>query len=252
MNRGFLYGPFCPIYGFGAISILLILKEFPQTITAIFLGGMVVTSTLEYLTSWVMELLFDAKWWDYSKQKWNLHGRICLLNSVLFGILCIVLTFDLHPLVSSWITPFSVDFKTGFAAALLIYFSADFGVTLYHVLGINLRLDRLEKIRLEIEARYTDFDAKLTFNDFSERLRELDLRDELVERFQTMLKKNDFYERRLLDAFPNLRNKRHPEYLSVIKRRIQEARAEFRQELQERKAERETAQETAQKKKDNL
>ncbi len=237
VNRGFLYGPFCPIYGFGALSIIFALKGFPQTATAIFFGGMVVTSALEYVTSWAMEQLFDAKWWDYSKQKWNLHGRICLLNSTLFGILCVVLMFDLHPLVSSWLSPFNVDFKAGFAAALLLYFAADFGVTLYHVLGINLRLDRLEKIRFEIEEKYTQLDKKLDFAAFSERLRELDLKDELTERFQNMLKKNEFYERRLFDAFPNLRNRRHPEYLAVIQRRIQEAREEFRQEMRARKLE---------------
>ncbi len=245
VNRGFLYGPFCPIYGFGALSIIFALGALPQTVSAIFFGGMVVTSALEYATSWAMEQLFDAKWWDYSKQKWNLHGRICLLNSTLFGILCVILTFDMHPVISSWLVPFNVDFKAGFAAALLLYFAADFGATLYHVLGINLRLDRLEKIRAEIEARYTELDAKLDFAEFAERLREIDLRDErdeLVERFQAMLKNNDFYERRLLDAFPNLRNRRHPEYLAVIQRRMKEARAELRQELQARKAAREAGQ----------
>lgn len=249
VNRGFLYGPFCPIYGFGALSIIFSLHNLPQTATAIFLGGMVVTSALEYVTSWAMELLFDAKWWDYSKQKWNLNGRICLLNSTLFGILCVILMFDLHPVVSSWLAPFNVDFKAGFAAALTIYFAADFGVTLYHVLGINLRLDRLEAIRHEIEAKYTELDVKLTFSDFAERLREIDLRDErdeLVERFQSMLKQTDFYERRLFDAYPNLRNKRHPEYLAVIQRRMKEARAE----LQERRAEFRENQENRQNKKD--
>ncbi len=232
VNRGFLYGPFCPIYGFGALSIIFSLYGLPQTATAIFFGGMVVTSALEYVTSWAMELLFDAKWWDYSKQKWNLHGRICLLNSTLFGILCVILMFDLHPLISGWLEPFSVDFKAGFAAALLLYFAADFSVTLYHVLGINLRLDRLEKIRAEIEAKYTELDVKLSVSEFAERLREIDLwdeRDELVERFQSMLKKNDFYERRLLDAFPTLRNKHHPEYLAVIQRHMQDTRNELRE-----------------------
>lgn len=232
VNRGFLYGPFCPIYGFGALSIIYALQGLPQRATVIFLGGMVVTSALEYVTSWAMELLFDAKWWDYSNQKWNINGRVCLLNSTLFGFLCVVLMFDLHPFVSSWLAPFNADFKAGFVAALLVYFAADFGVTLYHVLGINLRLDRLESLRHEIEEKYANvqLDAKLGFAEFAENLRALDLGDELAERFQNMLKKNDFYERRLLSAFPDLRNKRHPEYLSVINRRIQEMRTEFQQE----------------------
>lgn len=227
VNRGFLYGPFCPIYGFGALSIIYGLQQMPQTVTAIFFGGMVLTSALEYATSWVMEMVFHSKWWDYSKQKWNLHGRICLLNSTLFGILCVVLMFDLHPTVSKWLAPFNADFKAGFVAALLLYFAVDFGATLYHVLDINIRLDKLERIRHELEARYVQLDEKLDFADFSERLRELDLKDELVERFQNMLQKNDFVERRLFSAFPDLHNKRHPKYIQVINRRVQEFRAEL-------------------------
>ncbi len=240
VNRGFLYGPFCPIYGFGAVLIIYTLQALPQTVTIIFIGGMILTSALEYLTSWVMELVFDAKWWDYSNQKWNLHGRICLLNSTLFGILCIIVMFDLHPVVSGWITPLHLYFKAGFMTAVSLYFAADLCATLYHVLGINLRMDKLEALRAEIENKYQEldviFDAKLNFAEFSERLRELDLSDELAEAFQNMLKKNDFYERRLLEAFPTLRNKRHPEYLAVIQNRIQEARAELKEELRERKA----------------
>ncbi len=238
VNRGFLYGPFCPIYGFGALSIIYSLQWVPQTVTAIFIGGMVVTSALEYVTSCVMEVVFNDKWWDYSDRKLNLHGRICLLNSTLFGILCVVLMFDLHPMVSKWISPFNADFKAGFVAALFLYFSVDFGATLYHVLGINIRLDKLEKIRHELEARHAQLDEKLNFAEFSERLKELDLKDELVELFQNTLKRTDFIERRLLSAFPNMRNKRHPEYIAVIKRRVQEVRLEIREELASRKEER--------------
>ena len=86
INRGFLYGPFIPIYGFGAVLVLGAINYLPNNIFIIFLGSIIITSILEYLTSYLMELFFHTRWWDYSELPFNLNGRICLLNSLLFGI----------------------------------------------------------------------------------------------------------------------------------------------------------------------
>ena len=84
INRGFLSGPFCPIYGFGAMMILLCFSHYQNDLAALFLFSMVGTSVLEYITSFLLEKLFHLSLWDYSGRKWNLNGRICLRNSLLF------------------------------------------------------------------------------------------------------------------------------------------------------------------------
>ena len=87
--RGFLSGPVCPIYGFGAIFVITLLQPFKENILMLFLMGVVITSTLEYITSYLLEVIFHMKWWDYSKRKFNINGRVCAWNSSLFGILSV-------------------------------------------------------------------------------------------------------------------------------------------------------------------
>lgn len=107
-NRGYLYGPLVPIYGYGAILILLSLSwslEIDKWYTPflVFLLGAVFTSILEYIVSYVMEVLFHMRWWDYSDKFGNLNGRICLRNSSMFGVLVVAVLYGLHPYV---VTPF--------------------------------------------------------------------------------------------------------------------------------------------------
>ena len=80
INRGFLNGPYCPIYGSGAILVILILGRIKNPVLLFFLGALV-TCSLEYLTSYVMEKLFHARWWDYSQRKFNINGRVCLIGA---------------------------------------------------------------------------------------------------------------------------------------------------------------------------
>ena len=84
VNRGFLSGPVIPIYGFGAVSFVLLLSDINNP-AYIFILGMLIASILEYFTSWAMEKLFHARWWDYNHYPFNLNGRICLYGALLFG-----------------------------------------------------------------------------------------------------------------------------------------------------------------------
>ena len=100
VNRGFLNGPYCPIYGSGALLDVLILGRIENPFL-LFILGVLVTCSLEYLTSYVMEKLFKARWWDYSDKKFNIGGRVCLLGAVVFGLFSVVLIKLLHPAVRS-------------------------------------------------------------------------------------------------------------------------------------------------------
>ncbi len=108
-NRGFLFGPVLPIYGFGMILVLRSTLPVRDNFALTFLVAMFVCSALEYATSWAMEKLFGIKWWDYSKSdRWNLNGRICLRNCLAFGIAGCIITNQIHPIVETFVASFGV------------------------------------------------------------------------------------------------------------------------------------------------
>jgi len=126
VNRGFLSGPFCPIYGFGTVLIiwsLTILKNIP--LPAKIMLAILLTTTLEYLTGFLMEKLFKCKWWDYSKEFLNLHGRICLKFSLLWGILAYILIAVIHPLNIQYVLLLPEESKFNLAIVLILYFIFD-------------------------------------------------------------------------------------------------------------------------------
>ncbi len=86
VNRGFLNGPVCPIYGFGVVGVIVALTPLSDRLWALFLGAVVLTSTLEFFTGWLLEKVFHAKWWDYSENRLNIKGYICLEFSLIWGV----------------------------------------------------------------------------------------------------------------------------------------------------------------------
>ncbi len=105
VNRGYLYMPICPIYGCGAVLIILSMKPLYDRGMwyLVLILGILLTSTLEYLTSYVMEICFHMRWWDYSQRKFNIHGRVCLRNSLMFGGLVMLVMYGIQPYLKSWI-----------------------------------------------------------------------------------------------------------------------------------------------------
>ena len=99
VNRGFLHGPLCPVYGFGGVVILMLPPSLYATWIPLFFASMILCTIVEYFVSWLMEKLFHTRWWDYSHYKIQLNGRICLLNSILFGFLGVVVIHFVYPLM---------------------------------------------------------------------------------------------------------------------------------------------------------
>lgn len=99
VNRGFIEGPLCTIYGFGAVAVYLILQPLESSTLALFAGGLVVATVLEYFTAVLMESIFHTTWWDYSKDPYNFQGRICLRASLGWGGFSVLLFRVLHPMV---------------------------------------------------------------------------------------------------------------------------------------------------------
>ncbi len=125
VNRGFLIGPYCPIYGWGYLIITLLLKKFMDEPIALFFLIVIVCSFVEYITSYLMEKMFHARWWDYSHKKYNIEGRICLTNSAAFGILGMISLYFINPFFEQIIDNFSTDTIHISAIILFIIYVAD-------------------------------------------------------------------------------------------------------------------------------
>ena len=98
-DRGFLIGPYCPIYGCAGVLMTLFLSRYQNNILLLFIMAIIICGTLEYFTSYLMEKIFKARWWDYSEKKYNLNGRICLDTLIPFGILGVIVIMFVNPLL---------------------------------------------------------------------------------------------------------------------------------------------------------
>ena len=125
VDRGFLIGPYLPIYGFGALFIITFLSKYKSDLITLFCMSTIICATLEYITSFIMEKLFHARWWDYSSNKFNINGRICLETASLFGIGGCIIIYIIQPILDSIILFFNPLFLNIAAIVLAIIFVAD-------------------------------------------------------------------------------------------------------------------------------
>ena len=123
VDRGFLVGPYCPIYGCGVILITLLLQKYADDVVVTFFLSVIICGTLEYLTSYVMEKIFKARWWDYSNNKFNINGRICLETLVPFGIGGVLVLFVFNPFLEkiiNLIPDLALNIVTGVLCVLFL------------------------------------------------------------------------------------------------------------------------------------
>ena len=125
VNRGFLTGPWLPIYGTGAVMLEILFRRWRDRPVLIFVSSMLLCTALEYLSGWYLELTWGVKWWDYSDMPWNLHGRICVLSSVLFGLGGMLLVWVVSPLFYSLYRRVPVRGRIGLGVLILCLFAAD-------------------------------------------------------------------------------------------------------------------------------
>lgn len=125
VNRGFLLGPICPIYGYGVLGIILLIGQNTSDILSVFLKAILICSLLEYFTSYLMEKLFKARWWDYSQRKYNINGRICLETMLPFGILGCIVIYLIHPMVTKCICLISPTIRIIISIILFLLYITD-------------------------------------------------------------------------------------------------------------------------------
>ena len=146
VNRGFLNGPVCPIYGVGATAVLLLLTPLKGQFWLVFLCAALLCSAIEFITGFVLEKVFHRKWWDYSTRKFNLMGYVCPEMSLLWGGLCLIVVYAVQPALDALISkiPLTVGYiLLGIAAGTLI---VDIVFTLLQISALGKRYKELEKI----------------------------------------------------------------------------------------------------------
>ncbi len=155
INSGFLYGPMCPIYGTGCLVFDLILvpmsEPIEKRIIIVLLLGMVLADTVEYVTSYIMEKLFNARWWDYSNNFLNLHGRICFKHTCYWAIFAFVYVYLIAPVYRYALSFISQDIRTIAVFVILAIFSIDLFFTVKAATDINKLMTKLTKLKTSIQ-----------------------------------------------------------------------------------------------------
>lgn len=131
LSRGFYIGPYLPIFGFGALFILYPLSRYQNDILELYVFSVVLCGILEYFTSYIMEKQYGLRWWDYSEKKYNINGRICLENLLMFGIVAVILVTFFNPLLVNMINSLPRNVILIFGIVLIIIFAIDYIVSTY-------------------------------------------------------------------------------------------------------------------------
>ena len=222
VERGFLFGPVIPIYGFGAMAIITSLASYKNNIFLIFILGVLLTSTLEYITSYVMEKMFDMRWWDYTKQKFNIKGRICLRNSLMFGFLSVLLIQFIHPFFSDFVLNFNAEALNIFARLTFLIIMLDWTLSMKEVINFKKYMVEIENLRLKVRTSLEEQNISISFKEFLEQGEDIfDTLDSKLKDLHTKIKNRHISfkkrQKRLLDRFPHLSSKRFDKIIESIK-----------------------------------
>lgn len=190
INRGFLVGPICPIYGWGCIAIILLLSKYKSSPIVLFLMAIIICSILEYFTSYFMEKLFHVRWWDYTRRKYNINGRICAETMIPFGLLGCLVVYIVNPIFTGLLNKIPVNTLNIIAIIIFTIYIIDNVVSLSVMFGFKGTLKTVEK----------------------------DGTEEITKKVREVLLKRNFLYKRLVNAFPNITSKK--ERLELLESKI--------------------------------
>ncbi len=238
VNRGFLNGPVCPIYGFGVVIVLSCLEPLKNNLPALFLSSFLLTSVLEWSTGFVLEKIFHQRWWDYSDERLNIGGYVCLKFSVIWGFACVCVVKLLHPAVFLFIRVIPRAPGTVLLCLMAAGMAVDLTATVRTIAKINRRLSEIDRLAARMREASNVFGEDLAERVLDAAERGADLRQEwgawkleakgwaeesrdkreerkaallaqLTEwkdRIQEQMDKETFGQHRLLKAFPRMRS----------------------------------------------
>lgn len=231
VNRGFLNGPICPIYGVGVVAVVVLLEPYENNLFILYVASIIVVTALEWVTGFILEKLFHSKWWDYSNMPLNLNGYVCLLFSLIWGVACVAIVKWIHPFIFKGVKILPVWFGTILLVLLGIGMLADLYVTVTNILQMNRHLARMEEIAAELRKISDELGANISENvleamekkediaedmqEYSEELKER--AEELREKYRDIKFKNARSVRRILRAFPRMRSRKHSEAMDDLR-----------------------------------
>lgn len=243
VNRGFLCGPICPIYGFGMVGLLHCMRRLPTGggepgVVTIFLVGMVLTTLIELIGGWVLFKLYRIRWWDYSRLKFNLGGYICPQFSLLWGLGSVIMVKVVHPALARAGDPLPLRILLPLDGVFLFFFLIDVGVSTAAAIGLNKRLKEIDELRAKLrissdkltevlgtgamtaDALLDEQKLQLALAKLESRDNAAELRAELTARTEALRAKlrdidlDKLGTRRLLRAFPQMQSLRYGETLA--------------------------------------
>lgn len=242
VNRGFLNGPICPIYGIGVGVVVQFLTPVEDNLILLYVTSTLLVTVIEGLTGLFMDRIFHHKWWDYSNQPWNIGGYVCLMFSFIWGAACVMIVKVIHPLLHKGLSLIPAIVGVLLIIVLGTVLSADLYVTASGILKLNRRLEAMEKIaaelrelsdkvgenihenvmdtmekqeegRKKLEVVAAEFKVKL--ENASEEQKERIY--ELKSRYKDLKEHGNRVSRRLLRAFPRMESRRHKDILEEVK-----------------------------------
>ena len=256
INRGFLCGPVCPVYGFGALSVFAMTKSLLPGlvhisestlegghdfagILVVFFGGMILTTAVELAAGWLLDIAFHARWWDYSDQPFNLHGYICVRFSIIWGLAVVLVVRVVQPsMEDSLLLRIPERFGWPFLAVSYGFYLADFVVTVMIVAGLNRKLKELDELQKRMRV-FSDglsekigtgtmraqqtmeeqrVQAALAKYETRDAIRKQlkELQDNAEKLSRALMSGRVFGSRRILAAFPRMRHRRYEDVLLKI------------------------------------
>lgn len=247
VNRGFLCGPICPIYGFGMVGLVYSVQLIPlpdsgsMSAVSIFFIGMVLTTAIELVGGWVLYKLYHIRWWDYSKMKYNLGGYICPQFSLLWGLGSVLMIKVVHPLLARGSNPMPFRVMLILDIVLLILFVVDVIVSTAAAIGLNKYLSEIDELRARLRVTSDKLTTvlgtgamtadtvldeqklQLALAKLEGRENAAELRAEATARVAELREKlaavdrHPLSTRRLLRAFPNMKSLNYAETLAATR-----------------------------------
>lgn len=209
VNSGFLYGPFCPMYGIGAV-IMIQLGKLSNNVVGIFLIAFIVFSVWEYIVAVILEKLFKTKYWDYSSLKFNIQGRVCLKNSIYWGILGVLLIFIIQPTIIKWTSLIPANIVKYIEVILCLAIITDTIITILKIMFIDKKIKQVFELGNTIKEKLVELKS-LSVDENKENIQklitELKLKQDIL--------RIKLYKRiiRLRNSFPSMHSENITEFM---------------------------------------
>ena len=236
VNRGFLNGTICPIYGIGVVIVVWLLAPLASNGLLLFFASILLCSILEWITGFVLEKLFHEKWWDYSKEPFNIGGYICLRFSIMWGFACVFVVYIIHPTTALLVSLIPHTLGLVLLSILGAAFLTDCAATIKTMIGFNKELKRIDEGAAKIKELSDDitevlYEGAVKAKEEAERAKEETEefkakvaagKDEVKVYKEELERKLTYEQRRLLKAFPDVRATKYMEAMEEMKRRLDE------------------------------